>query len=201
MRRARFLAAAVSAALATTLAGAGTAQAQPSPDHNCVYEEININELLGIRERVIGPPPCREALAGERWSRVGPSWATASGPEDAVYPDGYEPREEAPIEDFNAKFEGARYVVDRGTPQERTFVFGREVLRTGFTEPSGRPFSIPASPSLPPRSLGEHTVVTFLRLSEDHCDGLGTDPEQNCLPAGEFQWTGDTPFEVFPRGS
>ncbi|MCL8014416.1 hypothetical protein [Streptomyces sp. AS02] len=201
MRPARFLAALVSAALATTLAGAGTAQAQPSPDHNCVFEGININQLLGITERVIGPPPCREALAGERWVRVGPSWQTAGENERKVYPPRYQPQDPDPIDDFNAKFLGARYVLDRGTAQERTFVFGREVLRTGFVGADGRPFSIPASPPFEPLSIGRHTVVTFLRFSAEHCDGLGRVREQNCVPAGELPWTGDTPFEVFPRSA
>ncbi|CCK26581.1 putative secreted protein [Streptomyces davaonensis JCM 4913] len=200
MRPAPFRAALVSVALAAaTLAGATTAQAVPPPEHDCTFEGLPLNEILDIRERIIGPPPCREALAGERWVRVGPSWETATGPGDAVYPDGYVPDEEAPSEDFAAKFRGARYVVDRGTRQERTYVFGREVLRTGFVGPNGRPFSLPASPAFAPLSVGEHTVITFLRLSEEHCDGLDTDPEQNCLPEGEFAWTGDTPFEVFPR--
>lgn len=200
MRPARLSAALVTAALATTWA-AGTAQAQPSPDHNCVFEGVNINQLLGIGERVIGPPPCREALAGERWVRVGPSWQTAGTSERKVYPRGYVPQDPDPIDDFNAKFQGARYVLDRGTAQERTFVYGREVLRTGFVGADGRPFSIPASPPFEPLSIGGHTVVTFLRFSAEHCDGLGRNREQNCVPAGELPWTPDTPLTVFPRSA
>lgn len=201
MRPARFLAAVVSAALLATLAGATAAQAVPPEEHVCFWEGADQNELLGIDERVIGPPPCREAFAGERWVRIGPGWVTAADDERKVYPRGYEPQEPNPIDDFNAKFEGARYVVDRGTAQEKTFVHGTEVLRTGFVDQDGRPFSVPASPPFDPLSVGEHTVVTFLRLSAEHCDGLARNREENCLPAGEFQWTGDTPFRVFPRSA
>lgn len=201
MRPARFLAALASAALTATLAGASTAQAIPPEEHVCFWEGADQNELLGIDERVIGPPPCREAFAGERWVRIGPGWSTASAGERKVYPQGYVPQDPDPIDDFNAKFQGARYVLDRGTAQERTFVYGREVLRTGFVAPDGRPFSIPASPPFEPLSVGGHTVITFLRFSAEHCDGLGRNRDQNCVPAGELPWTGDTPLTVFPRSA
>ncbi|MFD7626370.1 hypothetical protein ACFV7Q_10035 [Streptomyces sp. NPDC059851] len=35
-----------------------------------------------------------------------------------------------------------------------------------------------------------------MRLSSRHCDGLGTVPEDNCVPGGESLHTGDVPFEV-----
>ncbi|WP_328874596.1 hypothetical protein OHT76_33560 [Streptomyces sp. NBC_00287] len=201
MRPAPFRAAVVSVVLAATLAGATAAQAVPPPDHNCIFEGVNLNEAHGVTERIIGPPPCREAFAGERWVRPGPGWETAPDAESAVYPDGYNAPEADPIDDFNAKFRGARYVIDRGTAQERTFTYGPEILQTGFVGENGRPFSVPVSPPFRPLSVGEHTVVVFVRLSGEHCDGLGTDPELNCLPEGEFQWTGDTPFRVFPRSA
>jgi hypothetical protein len=63
----------------------------------------------------------------------------------------------------------------------------------------GTPFATFASPSLRPLKAGPHTSTVFFRLSAQHCDGLGTDPAANCLPAGEFQYTGPTPFEVVKR--
>lgn len=199
MKPVRFLAAFVASVLAATLAGAAPAQAVPPPDHNCLSPDgTNLNQLYEVGERIIGPPACREAFAGERWVRTGATWATAPSAADAVYPEGYTPSEPNPIDDFNAKFAGARFVHDAGTPQERSFTFGREALRTGFTAPNGLPYSAIVSPALRPLSVGRHTSTMYLRLSAEHCDGLGTSPDDNCLPEGEFTWSHAT-FEVFPR--
>lgn len=187
-------------ALAALLAGAEVAHAAPPPDHNCLSPSgTNLNHLYGIQERIIGPPTCREALAGERWVLAAAPWVTAAGAAGAVYPAGYTPARPNPIDDFNAKFVGARYVLDRGTRQEQTFRFGREALRTGLVTDDRLPFSAPVSPALHSLSIGRHTVTVFLTLSAEHCDGLGPDRDLQCLPAGEFQWTPDIPFEIFPR--
>ncbi|GAA4998597.1 hypothetical protein [Streptomyces siamensis] len=53
----------------------------------------------------------------------------------------------------------------------------------------------------PPGRAGAHTTTVFMRLSAQHCDGLGTDPDANCLPDGDFQYTGDTPSTFFPRNT
>jgi hypothetical protein len=187
-------------ALAALLAGAGVAHAVPPPDHNCLSPSgTNLNQLHGIEERIIGPPACREALAGERWVDAAAPWVTAARAAGAVYPAGYTPARPNPIDDFNAKFVGARYVLERGTRQEQTFRFGREALRTGLATEDGLPYSAPVSGVFHPLTVGRHTITLFITLSAAHCDGLGTDPELNCLPAGEIQWTPDIPFEVFPR--
>jgi hypothetical protein len=187
--------------LLTVLASStGVAHATPSAAHNCLAPDgTNLNQLFGIKERIIGPPACREALAGERWVRSVPSWATAPSGDSAVYPLGYTPQLFNPIDDFNAKFVGARYVQDGGTGEQKIFIFGREVLRTGFIGPDGLPFSAVVSPSFQPVSVGRHTSTVYLTLIAEHCDGLGTNPDENCLLGGEFQYTGDTPFEFFAK--
>jgi hypothetical protein len=119
-------------------AATGAPVGDPKKTHDCITPDgTNLNKLYGVKERIIGPPTCREAFAGERWVRSVPDWITAAGSSGAVYPTGYTPAKPNPIDDFNSKFVGATYVHDRGTPQEKTFTFGREVLRTGFFTPEG----------------------------------------------------------------
>jgi hypothetical protein len=159
----------------------------------------DLNQLFGVKERIIGPPACREAFAGERWVQAAPSWVTAASASEAVYPEGYTPAKPNPIDDFNSKFVRARYVHDIGTPQEKTFTFGpREVLRTGFVGPDGLPFTGFVSPVFKPLGVGQHTSTVFFTLSAEHCDGLGTNRAENCLPAGEFLYA-EVPFEVVQR--
>ena len=195
MKPVRFLV----AILAVVLTGVGVAQAAPPANHNCLgFDGGNVNELLGITERIIGPPACREALAGERWVRLPPPWITAASGEGAVYPPDYTPARFNPIDDFNQKFVGARFVQDIGTVRARTFTFGREVLRTGF-ELDGLPTSYFPSRPLQPLNVGWHTATVFITLSAMHCDGSAPNVDENCIPAGEVQWTGDLPFEVLRR--
>ncbi|MGW7363128.1 hypothetical protein ACWGI8_06795 [Streptomyces sp. NPDC054841] len=219
MKPTRIRAAVVSTVLATVLAatGSGTAQAvqgwweEPvqvrtrdggSEVNACLTPSgTNLNELLSIQEQIIGPPACRVAVARKPWVRSFPSWGTAAGAEGTVYPDGYTPDLPKPMNDFILKFLGVRIVQDIGTPHEKSLSFGPGVLRL-VVEEDGIPFATFASPPLEPLKPGSHTTTVFVRLSAQHCDGLGTDPEVNCLPGGETQYTGITPFEVVrPRGS
>ncbi|KPM56900.1 hypothetical protein ACG83_03405 [Frankia sp. R43] len=211
-RRHRLLRGMATAALATTMGVslAGTALADTPQraalgegrptKHACITADgTNLNEFFHIRQQIIGPPTCRTAVAGEPWVRIGPGWVTAASAATAVYPADYTPTKPNPIDDFNSKFLRARFVVDIGTPQEKSFGFGRKALRTGFFTEDGLPFSQPVSPPLRPLRVGQHTSTVFLTLRARHCDGLGTVPDENCLPAGEFAYTGNTPFEVVPR--
>ncbi|MBY8842913.1 hypothetical protein [Streptomyces sp. SP2-10] len=198
-------------ALSAALTG-GTAQAQetlstraaqPPAEHACVFEGVDLNEFLGVPQRLIGPPPCREAFVGEKWVRTFPAWVTAASAKGAVYPPGYKPARRAPMDDFVSKFRGIRVVNDIGTAQERSYVFtGKQVLRRVDldSEANVRIASF-ATPPLHPLSAGAHTTTVFMRLSAQHCDGLGTDPDANCLPGGEFEYTGDTPVTFFPRST
>ncbi|MFG2821403.1 hypothetical protein ACGFX4_18490 [Kitasatospora sp. NPDC048365] len=192
--------AAVTVALAALCAvgGAGTAEAVPTPEHHCVSEGVDLNAYLGISERIIGPPGCREALAGERWVRFAPPWGTAPSAQGTVYPAGYTPSRPAPMDDFLAKFQGIRVVQDIGTPREWSAVTGPEAVRR-LDNVEGLTFAFFASNPLRPLSVGRHTTTVFMRLSAEHCDGVSTDPDASCLPAGEFPWTGDAPLTFFPR--
>ncbi|MFC7246440.1 hypothetical protein ACFQO7_28520 [Catellatospora aurea] len=197
MRPWRMFAALAGAALATVLSGA--AQAAPPPGHDCVSPlGENINQLYGIKERIVGPPTCRSVREGKPFVVATPSWTTAAGPAGAVYPAGYVPELPAPIDDFNAKFTSATYVVDGGTDRERVVTAGPEVLRT-LVGADGLPFSGFPSPVLKPLRAGTHTFAVSIVLSAQHCDGLGESVELNCLPAGETEWFPQTPFEVVQK--
>ncbi|MGW6707271.1 hypothetical protein ACWGDE_20595 [Streptomyces sp. NPDC054956] len=209
MKRARFLAAVVPSLLVAALAGAGTtaqaaADPQPKPKipfpHCIAGDGTDLNEFYDVKVRIIGPLSCRETYAKEKWARTAPSWFTAKNAAEAVYPPGYEPSKPNPIDDFNSKFVSATYVQDIGTPQEERVTYKKNrVLRTGLVDVDGFPYSIAISPPLKPLALGPHTNTVFFTLKAQHCDGNGTDVELNCLPAGTFAYTGDTPFTVVPR--
>ncbi|MEU8616433.1 hypothetical protein [Streptomyces sp. NPDC048623] len=187
-------------ALVMALPGSAGAQARPPAEHVCFFEGQDLNVFLGVTQRLIGPPPCREAFVGEQWVRTFPSWGTAASAEEAVYPAGYTPQRPAPMDDFLAKFLGVRVVNDIDTVRERSFTFGPEtVRRTEIDSESGLPFTYFATAPLRPLSAGEHTSTVFMRLSAEHCDGLGTVEGENCLPGGEFQYTGDNRVTFFPR--
>lgn len=209
VNRARFFAAVVPSLLVAALAGAGAvapAAADPLPKPkgpvpHCVGTDgTDLNELYDVKVRIVGPPTCREIYAKEKWVRTVPGWTTAASSEVAVYPDGYEPSRPDPIDDFNSKFVSATYVLDIGTPQEKRQTFKKkEVLRTGFVDADGNPYSAAVSPPFKAPDLGPHTQTVFFTLKAEHCDGLGTVREENCLPAGTFDYTGDVPFTVVPR--
>jgi hypothetical protein len=189
----------------------GVAEAKPKDEHSCpspFFPNSDLNERYGVSERIIGPPGCREAFAGEKWVRAVPPWITAPNAAQAGYPDGYTPELPNPINDFNKKFSGARYVIDEGTPQEKTFAGGPEILRTGFTVPQGYieppgypnidgfPFSSPVSPVYHPLSVGTHTINVYVTMSARHCNGikpvptaaLGLAPGAACLDQGEHRY-------------
>jgi hypothetical protein len=191
----------------------GVAEAAPPREHSCpspFFPNSDLNERYGVNERIIGPPGCRQAFAGEQWVRAVPPWITAEDDRTAGYPSEYVPDLPNPIDDFNAKFKGARYVIDAGTAQEKTVTAGPEILRKGFEVPEdlpgfgGLPFSSPVSPVFHPLSVGNHTINVFVTMSARHCNGLtpvpraalglgpapapdGT-PGAACLPAGDSRY-------------
>lgn len=197
MRPWRMFAALAGVALAAALTGVAHAAPPAVPD--CITPSgENVNQLYGIKQRVVGPPACREVLVGQRWVIATHSWSTAAGPAGAVYPAGYVPELPAPIDDFNAKFTSATFVIDGGTDRERVVTVGPEALRT-LVDANGLPFSGFPSPPLRPLRAGTHTFAVSIVLSAEHCDGLGAVVAVNCLPAGESEWYPRTPFEVVEK--
>jgi hypothetical protein len=41
---------------------------------------------------------------------------------------------------------------------------------------------------LQPVRIGQHTFEPIIELSAQHCDGLGTDAELQCMPAGDVSF-------------
>ena len=196
----------------------GVAAADPPREHKCIspiFPGSNLNERYGVSERIVGPPPsvppappspgCLEAFAGEHWVRAVPPWVTADTDTDGNnIPDA--------IDDFKAKFAGARYVTDEGTAQEKTVTVGPEILRTtclsagpppasfqcktpnGLTPPlNGKPFIALVSPVFNPLPVGTHTSTLYVTMKAatagNVCNGLvpptnSPGLKTNCLPAG-----------------
>ncbi|MFJ3924704.1 hypothetical protein [Streptomyces sp. NPDC090022] len=217
MKRSRVLAVVVPSLLLAATLGATSAAATPrapylpntaATDHetkpvvpHCLGPDgADLNKRYRVTQRIIGPAACRTAFNKADWVRVVPEWSTAAKARGARYPAGYRPDRSNPIDDFNAKFVSVTYVHDIGTPHERSLTYPKkQVLRTGFTTPDGLPSSGIVSPPLKALGLGTHTTTVFVELRAEHCDGLATVREENCLPAGISAYTGDIPIDVIPR--
>jgi hypothetical protein len=174
--------------------------------------------LQGLR------PPCVTVVQGNIFYRahgwiaqLPPGTEVDGGTIATVYPAGYRPDRQAPMQDFLSKVARARYVVSRDGRAEITRVVERRRLldhaKLGefgdlFVAPdSGSGVTVhgaaPEWTTLEPFSsrglgLGEHTIEIYWTLTRQHCDGFGTDAASNCLPAGESLVT-STAFNVVPR--
>ncbi|MDT2007599.1 hypothetical protein FXW78_29965 [Rhodococcus opacus] len=166
----------------------GPAAAAPPPDPACLSNlfpppDNSLNLRYGVDERIIGPPGCLEALAGERWVRAVPPWVAT----------------DAGIAAFSQNFVSARWVIDAGTPQEFTVTAGPDSLRGPFDVPSGpfvgKKFVAPVSSPMRPLSMGEHTNIVYVTMSAETCNGLGG-VDEICLPARESQYA--SPFFPLP---
>lgn len=174
--------------------------------------------LQGLR------PPCVTVVQGNTFYRahgwitqLPPGTPVDDGTVETMYPQGYTPARPAPMEDFLSKISQARYVISRDGRVEMTrTVERRKLLAHAELGEFGDLFVAPdnsagvtihgAAPewttleSFSSRELatGEHLVEIFWTLKKRHCDGFGTDPVANCLPAGESLAT-STSFNVVPR--
>jgi hypothetical protein len=150
------------------------AQADPPRPHACIstVNGDNVNVRYGVTERIIGPPGCREAFAGEKWVRAVPPWVVANA---------------AKIDEFKSNFRAASYVIDEGTAQAKTFTVGQEILRTecfnsdgtstACKDALGRLFIVPLSPVFNPLSVGKHTTTLYMDMKARTCTGLGSTGE------------------------
>ena len=153
----------------------GVAEAAPPSEHNCPspFFSDGLNARYNVNERIIGPPQCRYAFAGEKWVRGIPPWLTAKDVASAVYPpddpstpenDPYTPANPDPIKDFELKFDGVRYVTDEGTPQAKTVelvgqdaknLLFKSTVRADTPNPAwaNSPLIVPVSPVFQPLSV------------------------------------------------
>jgi hypothetical protein len=185
-------------------------------DNHCITPAgTDANEVLGVTHQLVafGAPPeagCGPVSPGESWTPIGGGllmWVMNTSFE--AIPPGYEPSARTPMKDFLSKAKTITYIVDSGTARERTYRFRvRDIVKIDtvdeFFAPGFWPHPYPVAQylaKLPPLPPGEHTYTVELKVSAPSCDGLGTDPSVNCLPAGDaIRLCDATPFTVTQRG-
>ena len=196
LRRAVAVAAAVTASLA--VAAPPATAGLPTRDNNCLHpvSGISFNAFFGVPEQ-FALPFCDGFTAGEHWRAITNYFGAEAA--DAVYPPGYVPLYPSPVDDILAKVK-VRVVVDGGTRQQKTSTFSPtdpDAFRTDHRIHELNP-AFPDMPSffimprMAPLSVGHHTYQIIWVQSAPHCDGISTDFDVSCLPAGEF------PFGVRP---
>jgi hypothetical protein len=180
---------AVLAVVVTIVLSGGVAQAKGdtqssarSRGGHCVAPNgKDINEKYGVDEYIVAPF-CREVASGA-WFRPGGGWLM-SKTFDAV-PDGFVAAGDTPLEDFQAKFEAVRFVIDAGTKRERAYEFrNTEDLWIGEFEGLDEVSPVTLG-AVQPQSVGEHTVDRHWIFRAMHCDGIAANPDENCFPAGD----------------
>jgi hypothetical protein len=141
---------------------------------------------------------CDEVGSGEQWT-VPSRWFVSSEPyTQETKPAGFVPAGNTPLEDFNAKFEGVKYVIDPGTKHEKTVSIPNSdalFVDTNSVPPGFILISPITLGAAHPLAVGAHDVELYWVLSDLHCDGLGTVVADNCLPAGDTLFN-QAAFEV-----
>ena len=173
----------------------GAAVAKQSGNHCISPAGEDLNEVFATRDAFVAPF-CTEVHTGDRWRAILRIQVAGS---DQVFPAGYVPSQTLLDEDFLAKFVSARFVVDAGTAQERSYTFPASelVIQTGAL-PDGSRFVRWVTPSMHPLPPGDHTLDEGGTLTADFWDGLGLDPAINLIPAGE-SFAGSVQFQVIKR--
>jgi hypothetical protein len=176
--RRRWLGAAVTAGVLIGILGPGATGVLAKPPAHCVTPSgIDLNVVDGVSDWIVAPF-CTEIAAGHRWT-VTNAWFMS--PTFDVVPPGFVPAGATPAEDYVAKFEAVKYVVDPGSTKEKSFVFTNV---EDLTIRPGGPFIV-ADPitlgSLSPLNPGTHVVDAYIVMSALHCDGLGDSVADNCL--------------------
>lgn len=182
--------------------GLGLVPGHPAPRNgHCVTGDgIDLNEVLAVSETIVLQPDCYEVDTGESYILLA-YWVTAKSYESVPSP--HPLAGPAPVEDFLAKVEAVRYIVDPDTRRARSYRFdARDIMRVGTLDQivAGAP-DLPVVyflAKLPPLTPGVHNSKILVEMSASHCDGFGTASE-NCLPEGESDVLG-CPFVVLPTG-
>lgn len=146
---------------------------------------LDLNDFYGVSDQIVAAF-CPLLNSGQRW-RPANRWDTAPT-FDAYddFPDGFAPVGDTPQEDFIAKFQAVKYVIDPGTRREKTVVFPKDASLFVLQGDDGDVTSPITLGALGPLPVGEHAVDVYWHMSAKHCDGLGDELDVNCLAAGEF---------------
>ncbi len=140
------------------ISSAGAVAPGGSSVSHCVTPTgIDLNERYGLDSAIVAPF-CTEIGSGQKWS---PSAVWTVNTQYDAMPADFVPAGETPLDDFLAKFQGAWYVVDAGSAQEREYAVPDA---GGFTiaDIDGAVFinSVTAL-ILHPLSVGTHTVDVY----------------------------------------
>ena len=192
----------------------GVAEAAPKPPGPSCLSPIfaasekdkkwqDLNLRYSVKERIIGPPNCRQAFVGEQWVRAVPPWIMA---------------DEIKAKEFKDNFVSATYVID----DVEVVTIGKDKVQFGNVpadlQPSppapleqfpGLPYAVPVSPAFDPLPVGIHTSTLFVNMAAETCNGLQEtvgglkppppdSPDGLCLPEGrsEYPIADNGPFTV-----
>jgi len=174
-------AAALTALLVAVMTTSARADGGRRTNH-CIHPAgADLNQVYETNDAFV-TPFCGDGHVGDWWRPL-LRWVAAATHE--VTPEGYQPVGETPQLDFLAKLESARYVIDAGTPRQRTFAFDAdELLITTGTLADGTEF-VAYAPRLHPLTPGDHTIDLYVTMSAESWDGLGLEAEHH-LPPGEL---------------
>lgn len=178
------------------------AQAKNKPGNHCISPSgTDLNLALGISAQIVAPTPpflsgCDKVGSGEQWTVAGQVWTMAQTFEEV--PGGFVPAGDTPLADFLAKFEAVKYVIDRGTKQEKTVAFPNSNALV-LADPDEGLDIVTATTlgTLKPLPVGKHVVESYWVFRAMHCDGIVANVDENCLPAGETLFI-RVRFEVVP---
>ena len=176
--RRRWLGAAVTVGVLIGILGPGATGVLAKPPAHCISPSgVDVNVVTGVSDAIVAPF-CTEIAAGHRWT-VTNLWFMS--PTFDIVPAGFVPAGATPAEDYVAKFEAVKYVVDPGSTKQKTFVFTNVEdlnIRTVGPFVVANPITLG---SLSPLKPGTHVVDSYIVMSALHCDGLGDSVADNCL--------------------
>lgn len=178
--RRRWLGAAITVGVLIGALGPGATGVLAKPPAHCVTPSgVDLNEVNGVSDAIVATY-CTEIAAGHRWT-VTTEWLMNSRFDNV--PAGFVRAGATPAEDYVAKFEAVKYVVDPG-PKEKTYVFTNveDLAIRGPLPPEGFFVANPITlGSMSPLKPGTHVVDSYIVMSALHCDGLGDSVADNCL--------------------
>jgi hypothetical protein len=141
---------------------------------------LDLNEVYATNDAFV-TPFCGGGHAGDWWRPL-LRWVGASTYD--VAPEGYEPIGDTPQQDFAAKLQSARYVIDAGSPSAQQLSFTAADLLVTLGSLSDDLEFVSFTPRIHPLAVGHHTIDIYVTMSADSWDGLGLEDEHRA-PAGE----------------
>jgi hypothetical protein len=151
----------------------------------------SLRQTLGVSWALV-QPESRDIDSGATW---GTSYAWYAAKTWKQVPVGYVPSGSTPIADFEAHLVSARLVIDAGTRKEFTVEWANGPDLWVGEDGDYAVASVATLGTIHPLSVGTHTVKRLMVLSALTCDGISSDPNLSCAPAGEIDF-GSLSFKV-----